>query len=125
MVECNKWAECKTKVRDMEDKSTLELLSTVTEFNDLHAFMQDEDVDLALSRVIKLISKPDVPPAVAAKLIVELQALSAKFAVLATYYATVGKHGTEETHKKNVCFTLKEALSKLSDAMKYSVKAGY
>jgi hypothetical protein len=113
------------RVQEMSDNA-LELVSTVTQFNDIHEFMQDEDVDRAMHLVIKLLmEKGSIPSAQAPKLIVELQALATKFAVLATYYATIGKGGTDENHKKNVCFTLKDSLSKLVDALKYSAKVDY
>ena len=46
-----------------EDKNTLELISDITEFNDLHEFMQDEHLDKALAIVVKLLMNPDVPSA--------------------------------------------------------------
>lgn len=101
-------------------ENPLELVSQVTEFNDLHEFMEDEDVDRALYLVVKLlVNKGSVSPALAPKLIVELQALSTKFAILATYYQSIGKAGTKEAHKKNVLFTLKDSLTKLADSLKY------
>ena len=35
-----------------EDKNTLELISNITEFNDLHDFMKDEHLDKALAIVV-------------------------------------------------------------------------
>ncbi len=37
----------------IEDKNTLELISDITEFNDLHEFMKDEHLDKALAIVVK------------------------------------------------------------------------
>jgi hypothetical protein len=115
--------KCK-RVREPElSDNPLELVSTVTQFNDIHEFMSDEEVDRAMHLVVKLLmEKGSIPAAQAPKLIVELQALATKFAVLATYYATIGKGGTDENHKKNVYFTLKDSLSKLTDALKYAAK---
>jgi len=102
----------------------LELISEVTEFNDLHDFMEDEQLDRALHLVVKLyLEKGRMNPAQAAALIVELQALATKFAVLGTYYMTIGKKGAEETHKKNVYMTLKDSITKLVDSLKYVSKA--
>jgi len=110
---------------ELSDNS-LELISQITEFNDVHDFMDDEQVDRAMHLVIKLLmEKGSIPAAQAPKLIVELQALATKFAVLATYYATIGKGGTSENHKKNVYFTMKDALTKLVDALKYAAKVDY
>ncbi len=87
----------------MSDKSVLELINDVTEFNDLHDLMKDEQLDRALAIVIKLIMNPDIPSAKAPMLIIELQAISAKLAVLAAYYTTFGrdKSNTLNYNKKN------------------------
>jgi hypothetical protein len=111
-------------------ESPLELVSTVTEFNDLHDFMDDEQLDRALHLVVKLyMEKGRMNPAQAAALIVELQALATKFAVLGTYYMTIGKKGSadlstqEINHRKNVYMTLKDSITKLVDSLKYVSKA--
>jgi len=108
----------------MSDKSTLELISTVTEFNDLHEYMKDEQLDKALATIVKLLMNPDVPSAKAPMLIIELQALSAKFAVLASYYTTIAKDkaGTPNNNKKNIYYTANEAIDRLVDALKYSAR---
>lgn len=108
----------------IEDKNTLELISNITEFNDLHEFMNDEHLDKALSVVVKLLMNPDVPSAKSPMLIMELQAMSTKFAILASYYSTVAKDkaGTENNNKKNIYYSLKESLDKLVDALKYVVR---
>ena len=38
-----------------QDRNTLQLISDITEFNDLHEYMQDEHLDKALSIVVKLL----------------------------------------------------------------------
>lgn len=104
--------------------STLELISKVTEFNDLHEYMKDEQLDRALATIVKLLMNPDVPSAKAPMLIIELQALSAKFAVLASYYTTIAKDktGTPNNNKKNIYYTANEAINRLVDALKYSAR---
>ena len=91
-------------------ESTLELISKVTEFNDLHEYMQDEQLDKALAMIVKLLMNPDVPSAKAPMIIIELQALSAKFAVLASYYTTIAKDktGTPNNNKKNILIRVEE-----------------
>jgi hypothetical protein len=108
----------------MNDKSPLELISTITEFNDLHEFMKDEQLDRALEILVKLIMKPEVPSAKAPMLIIELQAVSAKLAILASYYSTIAKDkaGTVNNNKKNIYYSVKEALDRLVDALKYSAR---
>ena len=108
----------------MSEKNTLELISTITEFNDLHNFMQDEQLDKALAIVVKLLMNPDVPAAKAPLLIIELQAMSTKFAIMASIYSTIAKDkaGTENNNKKNVYYSAKESIDKLVDALKYVVR---
>ena len=108
----------------MTDKNTLELISDITEFNDLHEYMKDPHLDKVMAVVIKLLMTPDVPAAKAPQLIIELQAMSAKFGMLAAYYTTVGKDkaGTVNNNKKNVYYSVKESIDKLVDALKYVVR---
>ena len=107
-----------------EDKNTLELISDITEFNDLHEFMKDDQLDRALEIVVKLLMKPDVPSSAAPKLIIELQAMSTKFAILASVYSTIAKDkaGTVNNNKKNIYYSVKESIDKLVDALKYVVR---
>lgn len=115
---------CKRKGEKELSENSLELVSTITELNDIHEFMNDDDVDRAMHLVVKLLVEAgSIPSHQAPRLIVELQALATKFAILATYYATIGKAGTEENHKKNLFFTLKDSLTKLSDSIKYVARS--
>ena len=102
-------------------ESTLDYINQVTEFNDLHEFMNDADLDEAMALIVKIMMKPDIPSVQAVALIGKLQAMSAKFAVLATYYTTVGKGptGSINNTKKNVYYTMKDSLDKLVDSLKY------
>jgi len=110
----------------METEHIFETVSRLTEINDLSEFLQDEDFDTAMELIIRLISKPGVDPAMAQKLIVKLQALSTKYAVLAVTYSTIkrDKAGTPANYKKNIYHSLKEALDKLCDALKYPARLG-
>lgn len=107
-----------------EQPTTLELISQVTELNDIHELMSDEDLDEALANVVKIIMRPDIPPAKAMILIVQLQAMSAKFQMLASYYTSVnpGRSGTVNNKKKNVYYSISDALDKLVSALKYTVR---
>jgi hypothetical protein len=100
-----------------------ETVSQVTEFNDIKEFMNDPELDEALDLIIKLIMKPDVPAGKSPELIVRLQALSAKFQMLSRYYTTFEKGG-ESSKKKNVYYTVSEALDKLVDSVKYLARYG-
>lgn len=108
----------------MTDKPVIELISELSEFNDIKEFMNDKDLDFALDLIIKLIAKPDVPSSKAPELIIKIQALSAKFAIMSRYYTTFEKGG-ENAKKKNVYYTAEEALNNLAAALKYSMKGNY
>ncbi len=107
-----------------EDKNTLELINSITEFNDLHEYMNDAQLDRALAVIVKLLLNPDVPAAKAPHLIIELQAMSTKFAMMASYYSTIAKDkaGTANNNKKNIYYSAKESIDKLVDALKYVVR---
>jgi hypothetical protein len=107
-----------------EDKNTLELISSITEFNDLHEYMGDDQLDKALAIVVKLLMNPDVPSAKAPHLIIELQAMSTKFSMMASYYSTIAKDkaGTTNNNKKNIYYSAKESIDKLVYALKYVVR---
>ena len=107
-----------------EDKNTLELISDITEFNDLHEFMQDEHLDKALVIVVKLLMNPDVPSTKAPHLIVQLQAMATKFSVLASVYSTIAKDkaGTPNNNKKNIYYSLSQSINDLVSALKYTAK---
>lgn len=108
----------------MTEKNTLELISEITEFNDLHEFLKDEQLDRALELIIKLLVNPDVPATKAPHLIIELQAISAKFGMMSAYYTTIAKDkaGTPNNNKKNIYYSAKESIDKLVDALKYIVR---
>ena len=105
------------------ENNILESVSTVSEFNELSSYMNDKDLDEALSIVIKLIMKPDVPASRAPELIVRLQALSAKFSMLKRYYMTFEK-GTEASIKKNTYASMSDAIDKVVDSLKYIARYG-
>jgi len=109
----------------LNDENPLETVSTITEFNDLTDFMKDPELDRALHLAIRCIADPDIAAVKAPRLIVELQAISFKFAVKAVEYATIKKDraGTTNNHRKNVYYSTKEALDRLVDALKYAARA--
>jgi|SRR6478609_10138780 len=108
----------------MSDENVLELISTVTDLNDLHEYLQEDRLDEALALIIKIIMKPDVKGASLPTLIVQLQAYSAQFQIQATVYTTFKKDraGTLNNDKKNVYYAMYDALDKLVAALKYSTR---
>lgn len=107
-----------------EDKSIMEMISEITELNEISIYFKDEDVDKALGILIRMIANPNVPATKAPALIVVLQALSSKFALMGKYYMLYDTDETKEakTRKKNTLLTLSAELEKLSNALKYLVK---
>lgn len=107
-----------------EDKSILQMISDISEFVEIHLYFKDEDVDKALDKLIKLIANPHVPHDKAKPLVVQLQALSSKFALQGKVYMLYDLDITKEekTRKKNMLLTLSAELEKLSNAVKYLVK---
>jgi len=118
---------CKKKDGQSMSDNALELISSITEFNQIHEFMNDEQLDRAMEIVIKLVVNQGKIPAIkAVPLIVELQALSTKFALLSAQYATFdsGPARSDKAHRKNVYYSAKEAINKLVDALKISARYG-
>jgi hypothetical protein len=107
-----------------DNRSPLEIISEITEFNDLAEFMQDSDLDTALAAVVKLIANPHVPTVKIPGLIVQLQAISVKCGIEAEYYKTYrkGQSGSPEYIKKNVYFAARDNIDRLVDALKYMVR---
>jgi hypothetical protein len=104
--------------------SPVDLINNIDEFTEMQDDFKDDDLDKALGYIVLLIHQPEIMPQQAPKAIVKLQALSAKFAVLATYYTSIdpGKPGTENNKKKNVYYTLAKETDKLAAAIKYLAK---
>ncbi len=114
------------EIESVAEQGPMSLVSKVTEFNDLHDFMLDDQLDRALEIVINCYMREDVSPAKAIKLIVELQALSTKFAIQGKVYETFksGPPRSEEAHKKNLYKNMNAALDKMVDALKHVAKQG-
>ena len=108
---------------DTINNNVLETISSVTEFNDIHEFMQDDDLDRAMARIIRIIAQPEIPVDKAAVGIVQLQAMSAKFKLLAKHY-TVMEKGPDASKKKNIYYTAAESLDRIVDSLKYLVRQG-
>lgn len=104
------------------EQTTLELLNSVSEFTDISEYMQDEELENALAIVAKIIINPDIPPAKATSLIVQLQAYSTKFAMLASWHAHVNKN---DRAKKNIYYSARDAIDRLVDSLKYSTRSYY
>lgn len=106
----------------MSDKNILETVSDAYELNEVNNFLQDERVEKALLKLTSILANPELNPLKVAKHIVECQALSAEFAIKATYYMGIGKNEPMAREKKNLYMTLKENFSEIAAALKYIAK---
>jgi hypothetical protein len=97
-------------------QTTLEMINGLAEIAD---FMQDEELNIALTMIAKLIIKPDIPAPVASIEIVRLQAIAGKLALKATWMANVDKNNRA---KKNIYYTAAEAVNNLVSALKYIMR---
>lgn len=104
-----------------DEKTIAEYISEIDELLEVSTFMQSGQVDEALGTIVKIINKPDIPPQAATQIVVKLQAISAVCAVQAAYYKniTTGKAGSEEYKRKNMFYSLHEAINELVAALKY------
>lgn len=84
--------------------------------SEIAEYMQDEDLNTALTFIAKVIIKPDIPMNVATLEIVRLQAIAAKMAFKATWMANVDK---SDRGKKNIYYTAAESINNLVSALKY------
>ena len=101
--------------------TTLDLVNEVAEFTEISELVDDDQLTEALAIIVKLMMNPDVPPQKAVNLIVQLEAYAAKFAMLASYYTNVKK---DDRAKKNLYFSARDAVQRLTDSLKYSAKLG-
>jgi hypothetical protein len=97
-------------------QTTLEMINGLAEIAE---FMQDEELNTALTMIAKLIIKPDIPAPVASIEIVRLQAIAGKLALKATWMANVDKNNRA---KKNIYYTAAEAVNNLVSALKYIMR---
>lgn len=98
---------------ETETKTTIEMVNGLAEIAD---YMQDEELETALTFIAKLIIKPDIPLNVATVEIVRLQAIAAKMSFKATWLTNVDKG---DRAKKNIYYTAAESINNLVSALKY------
>lgn len=101
---------------ETENKTTIDMVNGLAEIAE---FMQDEELETALTFIAKVILKPDIPLNVATVEIVRLQAIAAKMSLKATWMVNVEKG---DRAKKNIYFTAAEAINQLVSALKYIIR---
>lgn len=103
---------------------SLEYLSNIQDLVELNDFMQDDHFSKAVDLAIKVVAKPDMPPAAAKKALVMMQGWAFIFKMKGQAYMTIkkGRSGSEENHKKNVYFSVSEQCHDLAQTLKYIAK---
>jgi hypothetical protein len=96
-----------------QTQPTIDMISGLSEIAD---YMQDEELNTALTFIAKVILKPDIPLNVVTIEIVRLQAIAAKMSLKATWMANVDKG---DRAKKNLYYTAAESINNLVSALKY------
>jgi hypothetical protein len=111
----------------MNELTPLEYISKIGEFQELHEFMNDPELDEALAILVQVMVNPNLKPETNQRLIVQLQAYAAKFSMLASMYSTIKKApaGSPNNFKKNIYYTTAESIDKLVQALKYTFKLPY
>ncbi len=97
----------------MSDQTTIDSINGLAEIAE---YMNDEELNTALTFIAKVILKPDIPLNIVTVEIVRLQAIAAKMAFKATWMANVDK---SDRGKKNLYYTASEAINNLVSALKY------
>jgi predicted S18 family serine protease len=96
-----------------QQQTTIESINGLAEIAE---YMNDEELNTALTFIAKVILKPDIPLNVVTVEIVRLQAIAAKMAFRATWMANVDK---SDRGKKNLYYTAAESINNLVSALKY------
>lgn len=102
---------------------TFKQLSGIMELYEINDFMQDEEVEKGLLKLVSILTKPDINPVHVARHVVACDALATLYAMKAKYYMTIGKDQPDANIKKNLYMTLREEFHKLADSLKYMVRA--
>jgi hypothetical protein len=98
----------------MEQQQTT--IDSINGLAEIAEYMNDEELNTALTFIAKVILKPDIPLNVVTVEIVRLQAIAAKMALKATWMANVDK---SDRGKKNLYYTAAESINNLVSALKY------
>lgn len=109
-------------MEDEDFKTPIDYISEIRELVEISKFMQDDKLDEALSLMVKLTVKSDVPPGAAARLVVKLQALAGVMSAKGKYHMLF-KPEADSPKKKNVYLSVADSLNNLVNAVKYSVRA--
>lgn len=96
-------------------------VSQIQDFIDLHAVTKDDELQTALDLALRCIAQPNITPATARKVMIQMQGYSFKFKMQGLVYMQIhsGKAATPENIKKNAYFYASEQCDKLAQTLKY------
>jgi hypothetical protein len=94
-------------------------LESISELKDLNEKINDEDLEEALTILLRLIQKPDVPHEKLGPLIVKLQAISGKLKMMAAVETHIYK---QDRTRKNLLYSMCDVIDTNVQALKYLVK---
>lgn len=112
-----------SKYVDMDEDEIWGKLSQIASFKKTAEFMDDDDISHLLAQVVKIISKPNLPPEAAAVLIVWLTALSVKFRVSAKDLMYISKDQTDAAKRKGLYLTISDSIMDLVQSLKVLIRA--
>lgn len=110
-----------------EAVEVLNRASGIQDFIDLHAKVDDQDLQNAVNLALQCIANPHVKPATAKAAMLQLQAYAFKFKMQALVYMQIhtGKTGSEQNIKKNAYMYASEQCDKLAQTLKYLARESY
>lgn len=108
----------------MDEEEVLKRVSELDDLVEMFEILDSKEMDTALFNVVKLIQEPGIQSHTAARLITQLQAISALAQWRAANYTYINKAGagTIEYKKKNAYYALYDSLDKLVAALKFNLK---
>jgi hypothetical protein len=95
------------------------MLKQVNDLYEIAQYMNDPELEDALTFIAKAILKPDIPLDIVGRELVRLQAIGAKCAMKATYMANVDK---SDRPRKNMYYTASAEIDKVVSSLKYLMK---
>lgn len=100
--------------------------SEIQDFIDLHAKVDDDELQNALNLALQCIANPNISTKTARKAMIQLQGYAFKFKMQALVYMQIrtGKTGSEENIKKNAYMYASEQCDKMAQTLKYFAKDG-
>lgn len=108
--------------KNLSDSEVFAIIEQEEALAELKEFMDDELFDAMIFYLMKTYQKPEIPAALASKVVNRLQALSGLLALKRNYYKNHVSKGAEQRKKKDNLYTAVETIDKLVNALKYSIK---